>query len=772
MTHYLSAALGRIGWWRVAALLLLWLGLVSVMLEAAVSVPRLDTLLLLGVLTVSLICGVVAAHTPLRPAKALSLLLLLGLAVTGISLRELWSRLVTVLAALSEFGPFARRIVDPLPLQRAVQDLTAAVQVVLYRLWEWGGTVLAGHYAYDPVALMLASGFTVWCVGAWAALSVFRRGQVAAALGPAAIVLAAILYGAQRYPSGLLVLLSTGLLLAVLNAHHAREQFWHTARIDYSEDIRLDLAVVVVPLTVGIVFATAVISSVSWQDLVTAAYSWLPRQSVVVVLSPTSGAGIGEAVPASAFENFRLAGLPRRHLIGSGPELSRQIVMNVYVSHAAQIDEPRFYWRSLTYDRYTGDGWVSGPVAASAYRAHNALNKTIPPFHFEMEQDISLASAGDGMLYASGIVQSVGSDVQLAYRADADLFGGLTDSRAYSVLSFHPWASEAALRAAGADYPEWIRDRYLALPGDVPERVLSLAKNLTAVEATPYDRARAIERYLRTLPYTLQLPPPPLNRDVVDYFLFDLQRGYCDYYASALVVLARAAGLPARLVVGYASGTFDADRARYVVTAADAHSWAEVYFPGIGWIEFEPTAGRPELERSPNAPLPAHNEPAARAGLTTLSLEAIAAGTLAIAGGGLLLVAVVGVAAVGLSDWRLRNMPPAVAVDVIYRRMLTHAVGVGSRPRPSDTAHEIVWGLVCELARLARPSGSFERSDIAEQFCYLADVYERALYSNSGIDESTRSDVIATWQRVRPILWKARWEQLKTRFKRPSDGRS
>ena len=76
------------------------------------------------------------------------------------------------------------------------------------------------------------------------------------------------------------------------------------------------------------------------------------------------------------------------------------------------------------------------------------------------------------MLYASGIVQSVGSDAQLAFRTNGDLFGGLTDARAYRVLSFHPLASEAMLRDAGTDYPAWIRERYLALPDDVPVRVL------------------------------------------------------------------------------------------------------------------------------------------------------------------------------------------------------------------------------------------------------------------------------------------------------------
>ena len=78
---------------------------------------------------------------------------------------------------------------------------------------------------------------------------------------------------------------------------------------------------------------------------------------------------------------------------------------------------------------------------------------------------------------------------------------------------------------------------------------------------------------------------------------FDLQKGYCDYYATSMMVLARAAGLPARMVIGYSSGSYDVGLEVYVVTEAQAHSWVEIYFPDYGWVEFEPTAGRPTRER-------------------------------------------------------------------------------------------------------------------------------------------------------------------------------
>jgi hypothetical protein len=85
---------------------------------------------------------------------------------------------------------------------------------------------------------------------------------------------------------------------------------------------------------------------------------------------------------------------------------------------------------------------------------------------------------------------------------------------------------------------------------------------------------------------------------MADYFLFDLQRGYCDYYATAFVVLARLSGLPTRFATGFAAGQWDAVNGVWVIREADAHSWPEVYFPQVGWVAFEPTAARSTLVRS------------------------------------------------------------------------------------------------------------------------------------------------------------------------------
>jgi hypothetical protein len=173
----------------------------------------------------------------------------------------------------------------------------------------------------------------------------------------------------------------------------------------------------------------------------------------------------------------------------------------------------------------------------------------------------------------------------------------ITMQSGYEVLSWAPTATAEELRSASAEYPDWVKESYLALPEDLPERIGALAMELTADTETPYDKAVAIRAYLREYPYTLDLDAPPVDRDVVDYFLFDLKRGYCDYYATAMVVLARGAGVPARLAVGYATGEYAPDNATYRVSIADAHAWPEVYFPEYGWIAFEPTAGFAEPSR-------------------------------------------------------------------------------------------------------------------------------------------------------------------------------
>lgn len=130
---------------------------------------------------------------------------------------------------------------------------------------------------------------------------------------------------------------------------------------------------------------------------------------------------------------------------------------------------------------------------------------------------------------------------------------------------------------------------YLAIPYDLPQRVKDLAFSITDSEMNSFDRAKAIEKYLSTnYSYTLTPGDTPADRDFVDYFLFEKNEGYCVYFSSAMVILARSIGLPARYVEGFVLPSKSKEDV-YEVTNQQAHAWAEIYFEGFGWLAFEPT---------------------------------------------------------------------------------------------------------------------------------------------------------------------------------------
>ncbi|HTR52181.1 MAG TPA: transglutaminase domain-containing protein, partial [Kofleriaceae bacterium] len=144
------------------------------------------------------------------------------------------------------------------------------------------------------------------------------------------------------------------------------------------------------------------------------------------------------------------------------------------------------------------------------------------------------------------------------------------------------------LRAARGPLPRGYED-YLQLPDEITARTYELAAKITAGYPTQYDKALAIERWLdQNLTYTLELKEPG-GREPIDFFLFDRKQGHCEYFASAFAILARAAHIPTRQVNGFLGGEWNEYQSYVAVRAGDAHSWDEVYFPGAGWVTFDPT---------------------------------------------------------------------------------------------------------------------------------------------------------------------------------------
>ena len=157
----------------------------------------------------------------------------------------------------------------------------------------------------------------------------------------------------------------------------------------------------------------------------------------------------------------------------------------------------------------------------------------------------------------------------------------------YTVTSLLTNASASQLRAAPTTYPEWLSQIYLQVSPSVTNRTAELARVIVneANATTPYDRAKAIETWLRSnIVYNETIPQPPADQDPVDWLLFDLREGYCNYYASAMIMMLRTLGIPARMAAGFAQGTWDAAQNAYVVQERDAHTWVEVFSPAMAGL--------------------------------------------------------------------------------------------------------------------------------------------------------------------------------------------
>ena len=174
------------------------------------------------------------------------------------------------------------------------------------------------------------------------------------------------------------------------------------------------------------------------------------------------------------------------------------------------------------------------------------------------------------------------------------------ENEAYRMTSLVSVATDDDLRGASTEYDNFLTDHYLQLPESLPDRVRDLADRLTAGSDNPLDKTLAIQNYLRgpEFTYSLDIEAPPIEADGVDWFLFDSKVGYSDYFGSSMAVMLRSVGVPTRMAAGYAPGELNEDGQR-VIRDSDSHGWVQVYFPGYGWIDFEPTPNWPTHDRSP-----------------------------------------------------------------------------------------------------------------------------------------------------------------------------
>lgn len=476
----------------------------------------------------------------------------------------------------------------------------------------WARVISSGGRGEDITLYVLALCLLCWGLAYGTAWAVLREGQVwRPIIMNATIALVNYTYVQPKPTTAFFVFLGAALLLLVHQNVRQRQAFWEAWRIEYPDLLALHVLWSATLVCAGLIALTALLPGSVSVDRATRTWALLSSpvrvareqwEDMFSTISAPPGAGSG------AFTS-------RGAALGGARRLGDEVVMTVRSTRYE-------YWRAVAFDRYDGAGWENttgeqaratlGAAAPEQARTPRAADEPIPLAELrgrrEITQTVTLAKDRlDDLVVVGGAARSVSLPVLVEHNYHLDASGGarpnfddsalivarerLSAGTTYSVTAMVSFADISSLRAAGDEYPRWVRERYLHLPDSVTPRTRELAARLVseAGARTAYDRAVVIQDYLRTFRYNENIATPPAGRDLVDWFLFEQREGYCDYFASAMVVMLRAQGIPARWVRGYAGGEFDAERGIYVVRESVAHSWPEVYFPGFGWERFEPT---------------------------------------------------------------------------------------------------------------------------------------------------------------------------------------
>ena len=311
--------------------------------------------------------------------------------------------------------------------------------------------------------------------------------------------------------------------------------------------------------------------------------------------------------------------------LGLGVPLSEEEILEVEApGHSPQ--ELRYYWRARVYSVFENNEWKIGLTEENTQlfpsgddlnqpgvEAREKISFTFYPLHAISTMYVAPQPVWISRPTKTAMVTNLDGTIDLESIQSQEY---IKPGEKYEVRASLSAVTIKDLREAGTDYPQWVIDRYLQLPADITPRTYELAQRLAEGQETPYDITAAVTNYLRahiTYQQTIDAPPSGVNR--IDWFLFETQKGFCYYYATSEIVLLRSLGIPARMAVGFAQGERQAESlitqpggqvspyaeldeiVKYVVRRNDAHAWPEVYFPGIGWVEFEPTTGQDPLYR-------------------------------------------------------------------------------------------------------------------------------------------------------------------------------
>jgi transglutaminase-like putative cysteine protease len=617
----------------------------------------------------------------------------------------------------------------------------------------WITQVLAGEAASDPTVFVLFLGASVWCAAFVGSFILARNGRIwdAVIFNGGCLVINVSVALTNLYPDLIVFTLAVLVLLVRIHIVNLQDR-WTRQNIVPSGEMDWRLLRGGLTWTTVLVIMALVTPRVGAAEVLNGAWSTFesPYHSVEAewqrFFAGVSGPSRLRGVSFS--DSIRL---------GQAPNLGDRVIMTV--------DAPSgHFWRAVTYDFYTGAGWRT----TESDKADKIALPTTDREAFQARFDILVPHSN--ILFAANEPQK--ADVPYQFYTGADKtystsLHALNRSQAagtYTVTSLVSVADKQTLRKAAPTYSDYIKSKYLQLPSTLPQRVKTLAHQIMDNIPNAYDRAEALETFLRSPPYSYspQVKATPPGRDPVDYFLFDLKQDFCEYFASAMVVMLREVGIPARLVEGFTTGTYDTPSNAFVVREQDAHAWVEAYFPQYGWIEFEPTPSQPPFTR-PDASVSAGagsgegvagddsssdlndpdrlnraeqelNEGDGDGAFTGDSVVAAVRAidprpALAFLGLLLLLLAF----AVARFNWRFRRYGP---IESAWGKTRLLASYVGHAAHPSQTTYEFASSLGAAIPETRDPVQSLARARVLEQ------------YSAAGADDDLRDAAATAWHQA------------------------
>jgi transglutaminase-like putative cysteine protease len=478
--------------------------------------------------------------------------------------------------------------------------------------------------------------------------------------------------------------------------------------------------------------------------------------------------------------------------LGGSPNLTNTPVFHVKTSDGTQ------YLIYSSYDQYDGArNWISGSQSAVNSQANTVYSDGSLDLR-QVNQTIQVVNPpGEQYAYIFGSSQIVATNQAtqlIANKSDGEIVawlrnnGKLVAGDTYTVVSYVSDADVQTLRgvpmpdAAPQLPPHFdgqapptvfnpsVLGTYTKLPAGLDPRIKAKALELAANQSTMYDKVTAIENYLRSnFTYDANISAPPPGVEAAAWFLFDSHRGFCNYFATAMTLMARELGIPARVAVGYTNGKYDAKTSQWDISGTDAHAWTQVYFAGYGWINFEPSStfsqfvrptkpsGTPGVSVSPSGPtlaggkthpgshIPQENEPT---GTGSTSVSGSSTATQIRQDVGIVLLVLVVLILGGLayfSFWWRRLFRGLSLPAQTYGRVGLLAGWAGIVSRRSQTPREYMLSLA---AAAPADAVTFER---------LGDIYARTRWADQNSPDhpdqtgETR-EVLTLWKSLQPHL--------------------